>query len=123
MCERDEQVCMRARRARRAAGRGGCDVFEALTRDVIAIARGVVGGVIGAEAHEGWVWLPESQSARQSAHWCPVILNALHRQFVVPPRRSRRAHVVMRVLKRGRRVGGVATVATFTGGRAGGVSS
>ena len=46
-----EQVFMRARRARRAAGR--C-AFEALTRDVIAIARGAVGGVIGADAHEGW---------------------------------------------------------------------
>ena len=68
MCERDEQGCLRARRARRAAGRCGCDVFEALTHDVIAIAiaRGAVGGVIGAEAHEGWDSVEPNVDARRS---------------------------------------------------------
>ena len=53
-CERDAQVFMRAHRARPAAGRCGCDAFQALTRDGIAITTGAVGGGIGADAHEGW---------------------------------------------------------------------
>ena len=77
MCERDEQGCLRARRARRAAGRCGCDVFEALTRDVIAIARGAVGGVIGADAQEGWDSVEPNLDATRS---CRVMVFMRYRK-------------------------------------------
>ena len=57
---------MHVHRARRAARRCGCDACQALTREVIAIARGAVGGMIGAEAQEGWDSVEPNLNATRS---------------------------------------------------------